>query len=92
MLKSSNVANALSYTRSNYYFGQKQSLGGVMQNRCSYKFRKFHRKTPVPSLRPTNLLKRRSWHRCFLENFAKFLRTPFLIEQLQWLLLFEVLN
>ena len=24
------------------------------------------------------LLKKRLWHRCFLRNFAKFLRTPFL--------------
>ena len=26
---------------------QKQSLAGVLQNRCSKKIRKFHRKTPV---------------------------------------------
>ena len=28
-------------------------------------------------LKPATLLKRRLWHRCFLVNFAKFLRTPF---------------
>ena len=28
--------------------------------------------------RPAALLKKRLWHRCFLLNFAKFLRTPFL--------------
>ena len=28
--------------------------------------------------RPTTLLKRRLWHRCFPVDFAKFLRTPFL--------------
>ena len=33
------------------------------------------------------LLKRRLWHRCFPVNFAKFLRTPFFIEYLWWLLL-----
>ena len=27
---------------------------------------------------PATLLNRRLWHRCFLVNFAKFLRTPFL--------------
>ena len=27
------------------------------------------------------------WHRCFYVNFAKFLRTPFLTEHLQWLFL-----
>ena len=29
-------------------------------------------------LRPATLLKKRLWHRCFLVNFAKFLRIPFL--------------
>ena len=29
-------------------------------------------------LRPATLLKRSLWHRCFLVNFAKVLRTPFL--------------
>ena len=28
------------------------------------------------------LLNERHWHRCFPVNFAKFLRTPFLIENL----------
>ena len=32
----------------------------------------------VAGLRPTTLLKKRLWHGCFLENFAKFLRSPFL--------------
>ena len=31
----------------------------------------------VASFRPTILLKRRLWHRCFPVDFAKFLRTPF---------------
>ena len=29
----------------------------------------------------------RVWHRCFLVNFVKFLRTPFFIEHLCWLFL-----
>ena len=33
------------------------------------------------------LLKKRLWHRCFPVNFVKFLRTPFFIEHLWWLLL-----
>ena len=33
------------------------------------------------------LLKRRIWHRCFPVNFAKFLTTSFLKENLWWLLL-----
>ena len=36
---------------------------------------------------PATLLKKRLWHRCFPENFAKFLKTPHRKEHLQWLLL-----
>ena len=41
----------------------------------------------VAGLRPTTLLKKRHWHRCFPLSFTKFLRTPFLTEHLRWLLL-----
>ena len=41
----------------------------------------------VAGLRPAALLKKSFWHRCFPVNFAKFLRTPFFTEHLQWLLL-----
>ena len=41
----------------------------------------------VAGLRPTTLLKKRLWHRCFPVDFVKFIRTPFLIEHLWWLLL-----
>ena len=41
----------------------------------------------VARLRPATLLKMRPSHRCFSVNFAKFLRTPFLTEHLQWLFL-----
>ena len=34
----------------------------------------------VEGLRPATLLKKRLWHRRFRVNFAKFLRTPFIIE------------
>ena len=40
----------------------------------------------VEALRPATLLKKRLWHRCFPVNCAKFLRTPFFIEHLWWLL------
>ena len=40
-----------------------------------------------PCLRYATLLNKRLWHRCFLVNFAKFLRTPFYTEHLWWLLL-----
>ena len=41
----------------------------------------------VAGLRPAILLKKETLHRCFSANFAKFLRTHFLTEHLQWLLL-----
>ena len=38
-------------------------------------------------LRPVTLLNKRPSHRCFSVNFVKFLRSPFFIEHLWWLLL-----
>ena len=80
--------------------GKSTVISEAVAQRCSVKkvflkFRKIHRKTPVPEplfnkvagLRPATLLKKRLWHRCFPVNFAKFLRTPFLTEHLRWLLL-----
>ena len=37
--------------------------------------------------RPATLWKKRLWHRTFPVNFAKILRTPFLLEHHRWLLL-----
>ena len=37
--------------------------------------------------RPAILLKKGLWHRCFRVSFAKFLGTPFLTEDLRWMLL-----
>ena len=39
--------------------------------------------------RSTTSLKKRLRHRCFLVNFAKFLKTPFLIKHFWWLLLYN---
>ena len=36
----------------------------------------------VAGLRPTTLLKKRLWHRCFPVNFVKFVRTPCFTEHL----------
>ena len=41
----------------------------------------------VAGHRPATLLKKRLWHRCFPANFMIFLRTPFYIKHLWWLLL-----
>ena len=65
---------------------------GVLRN-----FGKFRGKHPCQRLflnkvaghKPATLSKKRLWHRCFLVNFAKFLRTLFLKEHLRWLLLFS---
>ena len=46
--------------------------------------------TKVAGIRPAILLKKRFWHWCFPMNFAKFLRSPFVTEQLWWLLLTTV--
>ena len=56
-------------------------------------FSKFTRKHLCQTLfvnnvaRPATLLKKRLLHRCFPVNFEKFIRTPFFIEHLWWLLL-----
>ena len=41
----------------------------------------------VAGFKPVTFLKKRFWHRSFPVNFAKFLRTLFLIEHPRWLLL-----
>ena len=47
----------------------------------------FSIKLQISALRPRTLLKWRLWHRCFLVNLAKFLRSAFFIEHLWWLFL-----
>ena len=54
---------------------QNQPPEVFCNKRCSKKFHKIHRKTPVPE--SLFLLKKRLLHRCFPVNFVKFLRTPF---------------
>ena len=41
----------------------------------------------VAGLRSATLSKKRLWQWCFHVNFTKFLRTPFVVEYLWWLLL-----
>ena len=74
---SSNVSHALFYTFnrskiSPYYMNNHRSSQPdvLCKKRCSYKFRKIHRKTPV--LESATSSKKRLWHRCFPVNFAKF--------------------
>ena len=59
--------------RNSAYNLSEASTRGVLE-RCSYKYRKIHRKTYVS----VSFIKKRLWPKCFPVNFAKFLRTIFL--------------
>ena len=65
-------------------FLQRQSPIGALKKDVLRIFTKFTRN----NLYRVSLLKKILWHRCFLVNFVNFLRTPFYIEHLWWLLLF----
>ena len=68
---------------------QKQSSKGVLKKGVLRNFAKFTGKYLCQSLFFNKVSGMR--HRCFLLNFEKFLRTPFLIEHLRWLLLKELI-
>ena len=66
------------------------------KKRCSKKFSKMHRKTPVPEsfliklqAEACNFIKKETLAQVFSVNFEKFVRTLFPIECLRWLLLFK---
>ena len=67
---------------------RKQSHRDVLQKRCSKKFRKIHKKTPVPA-RQLYLKKGSGTHRFFSFWFCffEFWKNTFFIEYLWWLLL-----
>ena len=73
----------------------KQSFADILQNRCSEKFHKFQRKTPVleslfnkvAGLQACNFIKKKLQRGCFPVKFTKLLRTPSLTGHLRWLLL-----
>ena len=77
-------------------FVQKQPPEVFCKKRCSWNFRKFHRKAPVleslfnnvAGLQACNFIKKILQHRCFPMKFAKFLRTPILKNIFERLLLF----
>ena len=63
---------------------QKQSPGVALKKRCSLKFSKIHRKTPVSE----SLFKKGdSGTVVFLWILWNFCKTPFFIEHFRWLLL-----
>ena len=61
---------------------QRCSVGkGILRNFAKFKGKHLCQSlflNKVADLRPATLLKKRLWHRYFLVNFAKFLRTSFL--------------
>ena len=68
---------------------------GVLRNFAKFTgkhMRQSHFFNKIAGLRAATLLKKRLWHRCFPVNFSKFLRTPFSIEHLRWLLLKSISN
>ena len=69
----------------------KMFCKGVLRNFAKFKGKHLRQSfffNKVAGLSRANLLKEKLWHRFFLVNFAKFLRTPFLTEHVSWLLLF----
>ena len=76
--KESSQANVTSLISSSKYRSSHQRF--FMQKGVLRNFTKFTGKHLCLHLclRPATLLKKRLWHRCFLVNFAKFLRTPLL--------------
>ena len=64
---------------------QKHSFADLLQNRCSLKFRKLYKKTPVleplfykvAGLKSCNFIKKGLQHKCFPFKLAKFLRPSF---------------
>ena len=62
---------------------------GVLKNFAKFTEKPLYQSllfNKAADLRPATLVKKRLWHRCFLMDFAKFLRTSFFIEHLWWLL------
>ena len=72
-------------------FNTEAAPRGVLQKKCSLKFRIIHREAPVPEtyinkvtgLRPAVLLKKKLLQRFFPVNLAKFLKNTFFTEQLR---------
>ena len=54
------------------YRRQKEPPDVFYKKSCSRKFRKVHRKTPVPNIRPVTLLKRDSGTNVFLRILRNF--------------------
>ena len=72
------------------YHIQKHSLGGVLQKRCPSKFRKIHRKSPVPESLfywSCSFIKKKALAQVFSCEFCEIFRNTVLTEHLRWMLL-----
>ena len=65
-------------------------LQNSQENACARVPKGLHNTFWATTKKVCNFIKKRLWHRRFPMNFAKLLWTPFLTEQLWWLLLFCV--
>ena len=65
----------------------KKVLSEILQNSRENTCARVSFVNKVAGLRSATLFKKWHWRRCFPVNFVKFLRKPFLIEHLPWLLL-----
>ena len=68
------ILNLLTYL-SFYWLYIEAVIRGVLLKKV---FLEISQNSQENSLRPATLFKKRLGHRCFLMNFAKFLKTPFL--------------
>ena len=69
---------------------QKQSSGAALYKRYSYKFRKIHRKTPVPEA--CNVIKKETLAQVLSCEFCEIFKSTFFTEHLWWLLLKSLSN
>ena len=73
-----------------FIFTQKQLFTSILHNRCSLKFRKFHRKTPVLEW-GLKLYLNKSLTRmfsCEISETSKIFKNTFFTDYFRWLLLF----
>ena len=70
-------------------YTQKQTSSCVLEKNCFLEILQISQENTCARV-STTLLKKRLWHSSFPANFAKFLRTPFVIELEIIVLLFSV--
>ena len=72
-----NILTGISVLWEDFQMLEAISLGVFQKKDVLQNFVKFTGKHLWQSLLFSKVLKKRLWHRCFLVNYANFLRTPF---------------